>query len=185
MKILSFNPAHDGAFACLEDGHLVAVIEAEKNSRYRYSPLSVPDVFSVLGELNEVPDVLCRGGWWPSDAPMSEHNVLAGYHGISNSDIIVGQTRLLGKTVEYFSSSHERSHLLCAFGMSNLPKGTPCYALLWEGVIGSFYEVDSELNLTKLADVMPEPGHRYALLYGLADPTFDESVAEFSRFSDA
>jgi len=37
-------------------------------------------------------------------------------------------------TVEYFSSSHERSHLLCAFGMSNLPKGTPCYALLWEGV---------------------------------------------------
>ena len=69
--------------------------------------------------------------------------------------------------------------------MSNLPKGTPCYALLWEGVIGSFYTIDSELNLTKLADVMPEPGHRYALLYGLADPTFDKSVAEFSRFSDA
>ena len=32
---------------------------------------------------------------------------------------------------------------------------------------------------------MPEPGHRYALLYGLADPTFDKNVAEFSRFSDA
>jgi predicted NodU family carbamoyl transferase len=32
---------------------------------------------------------------------------------------------------------------------------------------------------------MPEPGHRYALLYGLADPTFDKSVAEFSRLSDA
>ena len=91
----------------------------------------------------------------------------------------------MGKTVEYFSSSHERSHLLCAFGMSNLPKGTPCYALLWEGVIGSFYELDSELNITKLADVMPEPGHRYALLYGLADPTFDKSISEFSRFSDA
>jgi predicted NodU family carbamoyl transferase len=69
--------------------------------------------------------------------------------------------------------------------MSNLPKGTPCYALLWEGVIGSFYEIDSELNITKLADVMPEPGHRYALLYGLADPTFDMSSAEYSRFSDA
>ena len=69
--------------------------------------------------------------------------------------------------------------------MSNLPKGTPCYALLWEGVIGSFYEFDSELNITKLADVMPEPGHRYALIYGLADPSFDKSVAEFSRFSDA
>jgi len=37
-------------------------------------------------------------------------------------------------------------------------QGTPCYALLWEGVIGSFYEIDTELNITKLADVMPEPG---------------------------
>src|ERR1700690_2608855 len=146
MKILSFNPAHDGAFAYLEHGRLVVSIEAEKNSHYRYSPLSVPDVFSVLGELNDVPDVLCKGGWWPSDGPMSEQHVLAGYHGVSNSDIIVGQKRLLGKTVEYFSSSHERSHLLCAFGMSNLPKGKPCYALL----------------------------------YGLADPTFDKNVAEFS-----
>jgi len=185
MKILSFNPGHDGAFAYLEDGHLVASFEAEKQSRYRYSPLSVPDVFSVLGELKEVPDVLCRGGWWQGDTHLSEQQFHAGYHGISNSDILVTKKRLLGKTVEYFSSSHERSHLLCAFGMSNLPKGTPCYALLWEGVIGSFYKIDSELNLTKIADVMPEPGHRYALLYGLADPTFDKSVAEFSRFSDA
>ena len=69
--------------------------------------------------------------------------------------------------------------------MSNLPKGTPCYALLWEGVIGSFYQIDAELNIKKIADVMPEPGHRYALLYGLADPTFDIKVEEFSRFSDA
>ena len=185
MKILSFNPGHDGAFAYLEDGHLIASIEAEKDSRYRHSPVSIPDVFSILGELKEVPDVLCRGGWWPGDTHLSEQRFLAGYHGVSKSDIIVGQERLLGKTVNYFSSSHERSHLLCAFGMSNLPKGTPCYALLWEGVIGSFYKIDAELNLIKLADVMPEPGHRYALLYGLADPTFDKKVAEFSRFSDA
>src|SRR5437763_10217237 len=130
MKILSFNSGHDGAFAYLEDGHLVASIEAEKNSCYRHSPVSVPDVFSVLGELSNVPDILCRGGWWPCDIPKSEQRVLAGYHGVSISDVVVGQKRLLGKTVEYFSSSHERSHLLCAFGMSNLPKGTPCYALL-------------------------------------------------------
>jgi len=185
MKIISFNPGHDGAFAYLEDGHLVVSIEAEKNSRYRHSPLSIPDVFSFLGELKEVPDVLCGGGWWPGDMHLSGRHFLAGYHSVNYSDIIVGQKRLLGKTVKYFSSSHERSHLLCAFGMSNLPKGTPCYALLWEGVIGSFYKIDSDLNITKLADVMPEPGHRYALLYGLADPTFDKNVAEFSRFSDA
>lgn len=185
MTVLSYNPAHDGGFAYLEDAQLVVAIEAEKNSHYRHSPLSVSDVFDVLGELKQAPDVLCRGGWWPSDAHLSEQRDLAGYHGLDKSDIVVGKKRLLGKTVEYFSSSHERSHLLCAFGMSPFPKGTPCYALLWEGVIGSFYEIDSALNLTKLADVMPEPGHRYALLYGLADPTFDKSAAGFSRFADA
>lgn len=185
MIILSYNPGHDGAFAYLEDGQLMASVESEKNSSYRYSPLAVPDVFSVFSKLKEVPDVLCRGGWWPSDTHLTEQQGVAGYHGVHNSGIIVDKMRLLGKTVEYFSSSHERSHLLCAFGMSNLPKGTPCYALLWEGVIGSFYEIDTELNIKKLADVMPEPGHRYALLYGFADPTFDKSISEFSRFSDA
>lgn len=185
MKILSFNPGHDGAFAYLEDGHLVTSIEAEKHSRYRHSPVSIPDLFNILSELKEIPDVLCRGGWWPGDTHFSEQQLHSGYYGTGNSDIIISQQRLLGKNVKYFSSSHERSHLLCAFGMSNLPKGTPCYALLWEGVIGSFYEIDAALNVIKLANVMPEPGHRYALLYGLADPTFDKSTAEFSRFSDA
>ena len=185
MNILSYNPGHDGAFAYLENGRLVVSIEAEKNSHYRHSALSVPDVFDVLAEVNEVPDVLCRGGWWPSDTYLPGQHAPAGYHGVKNSDIVVGQRRLLGKTIEYFSSSHERSHLLCAFGMSNLPKGTPCYALLWEGVIGAFYKIDCGLNVTKLADVMPEPGHRYAMLYGLADPTFNKSTADYSRLSDA
>ena len=184
MKILSYNPGHDGAIAFLRDAHLVASIEAEKHSNYRHSPLSVQDLFDVLGELEEMPDILCKGGWWPRDANLTEQPPLAGYRGVLKSDVVTGQRRWLGKTVEYFSSSHERSHILCAFGMSNLPKGTPCYALVWEGVIGSFYEIDSALNITLLADVMREPGHRYALLYGLADPTFAKS-ADFSRFSDA
>jgi predicted NodU family carbamoyl transferase len=185
MNILSYNPGHDGAIAYLGGAHLVASIEAEKHSNYRHSPLSVHDLFDVLGELEEMPDVLCKGGWWPSEVHLSEQPPLAGYRGVLKSDVVIGQRRLLGKTVEYFSSSHERSHLLCAFGLSNLPKGTPCYALVWEGVIGSFYEIDSELNITMLADVMHEPGHRYSLLYGLADPTFAKSSADFSRFTDA
>lgn len=185
MKILSFNPGHDGAVAYLEDATLVTSVEAEKNSRYRHSALSAADVFAAIGELTHTPDVLCRGGWWPADTQLQEQHLSAGYHGVTTKDIVVGQTRLLGKTVKYFSSSHERSHLLCAFGMSSLPKGTPCYALLWEGVIGAFYELDAKLNVRKIADVLPEPGHRYSLLYGLADPTFDKGRAEFSRFSDA
>lgn len=186
MQILSFNPGHDGAIASLEDSRLVFSIESEKNSNYRYSPVSSHDVFNVLGELDDIPDVFCTGGWWPRDE--HEHvrgsNAHVGYRGVSKSGAIVQQRRLLGRPVHYFSSSHERSHILCAFGMSSLPKGTPCYALVWEGAIGAFYEIDSELNITLLANVLNQPGNRYALLYGLADPTFPKN-APFSRFSDA
>jgi carbamoyltransferase/hydroxymethyl cephem carbamoyltransferase len=184
MKILSYNPGHDGAFVYVEDGRLLFSIEAEKGSKYRHSSLTVPDAFDALAELNSVPDVLCKGGWWPGDSPRRSEGV-AGYRGSDYNQVLVSKKRLLGKTIDFFSSSHERSHLMCAFGMSNLPMGTPCYALLWEGVIGAFYEIDAELNVTKVGEVMPEPGHRYAMLYALADPTFDKSTAEFSRLSDA
>lgn len=184
MKILSYNPGHDGAFAYIENGRLVFSIEAEKSSKYRHSSLSVPDTFDALAELHDVPDVLCKGGWWYGDSPHGGETV-AQYHGSDHEQVIVSKKQLLGKTIDFFSSPHERSHLLCAFGMSSLPRGTPCYALLWEGVIGAFYEIDPELNVTKVADVMSEPGHRYAMLYALADPTFDKSTAEFSRLSDA
>ena len=184
VKILSYNPSHDGAIVYLRDGHLVVSIEAEKNSNYRYSPISSHDVFNILGELDEMPDVIATGGWWPREKPTLGSLTVAEYRGVSNSDFLVGHRRLLGRRVHYFSSSHERSHLLCAFGMSSLPKGTPCYALVWEGTIGAFYEIDTEMNISLLADVMNEPGHRYILLYGLADPTFPKG-APFSRFSDA
>jgi len=55
--------------------------------------------------------------------------------------------------------------------------------LIWEGAIGAFYEIDSELNITLIADVMNQPGNRYGLLYGLADPTFPKNA--YPRFSDA
>jgi predicted NodU family carbamoyl transferase len=159
-------------------------VEAEKDSNYRYSPVSSNDVFNALGELDEVPDVICTGGWWPRDHYEYVHGsaVHVGYRGVSKSGAIVSQRRFLGRQIYYFSSSHERSHLLCAFGMSSLPKGTPCYALIWEGAIGAFYEIDSELNITLVADVLNQPGNRYGLLYGLADPTFPKNARP--RFSD-
>jgi len=184
MKILSYNPGHDGAIVYLKDGHLKFSIEAEKNSNYRYSPVSSNDVFSILGELDEIPDIICSGGWWPREEHLLGLHTNASYRGIDKSNIVLDTRRFIGKSIQYFSSSHERSHLLCAFGLSSLPKGTPCYALLWEGEIGAFYEIDSEFNITLLADVLNEPGNRYAAIYGLADPTFPKD-AFFSRFSDA
>jgi predicted NodU family carbamoyl transferase len=184
MKILSFNPGHDGAIAYLKDGNLMFSLEAEKNSNYRYSPVSSHDVFNTLGEVDEIPDIICTGGWWPREEHLLGSHAYVGYRGVQKGDIILDKRSIIGRPVHYFSSSHERSHLLCAFGLSSLPKGTPCYALLWEGEIGAFYEIDSDLNITLLADVLNEPGNRYAAIYGLADPTFPKN-APFSRFSDA
>ncbi len=184
MNIISFNPGHDGAIANLKDGRLSVSVEAEKNSNYRYSPISNHDVFSVLGELDEIPDVICTGGWWPREKQVLGSHLHAGYRGVSKAEVTIDQRRFLGKSVKYFSSSHERSHLLCAFGLSALPIGSPCYALVWEGAIGNFYEIDSELNITLQANVLSHPGNRYILLYGLADPSFPKN-APFSRFSDA
>jgi predicted NodU family carbamoyl transferase len=172
VKILSYNPGHDGAIAYLQDAHLIVSIEAEKNSNWRYSPISNRDVFEALGEIDEIPNVICKGGWWPRDHYDYLHGPHVQYRGVSKSDVIITERRLLGRPAYYFSSSHERSHLLCAFGMSSLPKGTPCYALVWEGEIGAFYEIDSALNITLLGDVLNQVGNRYAMLYGLADPTF-------------
>jgi predicted NodU family carbamoyl transferase len=184
VKILSYNPGHDGAIAFLQEGRLMLSIEAEKDSNYRYSPVSSNGVFDALGELDEIPDVICTGGWWPRDHHEYLHgsDVHVGYRGVSRSAIVVGQRRFLGRQIPHFSSSHERSHLLCSFGMSGLPKGTPCYALVWEGAIGAFYKIDSELNITLVGDVLNQPGNRYGMLYGLADPTFPKNG--LPRFSD-
>lgn len=40
------------------------------------------------------------------------------------------------------------------------------------------------MNISRIADIMNEPGHRYALLYGLADPLFNKNGA-YSLHSDA
>ena len=184
MNFLSYNPGHDGAIAFLQDSRLVFSVESEKDSNYRYSAVSVPDVLGAVGELEDIPDVICAGGWWPRDhyEYLNGSNSNSGYRGVSN--IILDKGRLLRGRTDYYSSSHERSHILCAFGMSAIPKGTECYALIWEGEIGAFYDIDSELKITPIADVLNQPGNRYALLYGLADPTFPKDGA-FPRASDA
>ncbi|MCP1558829.1 UNVERIFIED_ORG: putative NodU family carbamoyl transferase [Methylobacterium sp. SuP10 SLI 274] len=186
MKILSYNPGHDGAVVLLHDARLTFSIEAEKDSNYRHSNVTVADLLDAAGELENIPDVICMGGWWPRDHHeyMYGSRKNGGYHGLSEEGAKHSRVRLMGTEVDYFSSSHERSHILCAFGMSNLPAGTPCYALVWEGDIGTFYEVDRHLNIVRLGNVIEQPGNRYGLAYGLADPTFPKD-GPYPRASDA
>lgn len=81
MIILSYNPGHDGAIACLQGGRLLFSTEAEKNSNYRYSPISSSDLLNALGALDEIPDAVCVGGWWPRDH----------YEHVHGSHVHVGQ----------------------------------------------------------------------------------------------
>ncbi|KYF60039.1 proline dehydrogenase [Sorangium cellulosum] len=186
MRIISYNPGHDGAVAFLEDSRLVFSVEAEKDSNYRYSAISVAEVLDAVSQLNAVPDVICMSGWWARDHHEFLHGSHrnGGYRGVPTERAIMDKGRLLGGRADYFSSSHERAHIMCAFGMSGLPKGTACYALIWEGEIGSFYDIDPDLNITLVSDVLTQPGNRYGLLYGLADPTFPKN-GPYPRSSDA
>ena len=161
-------------------------VEAEKDSGYRYSAISVSDVLEAIAYLDAVPDVICMSGWWPRDHHEFVHGSHrnGGYRGVAAADAIMGKGELLGGRAHYFSSSHERAHIMCAFGMSALPKGTPCYALIWEGEMGSFYDIDADLNITLIADVLSQPGNRYGFLYGLADPSFPKD-GPYPRSSDA
>jgi len=90
VKILSYNPGHDGAIAYIQDGRLITSIEAEKNSGYRYSTLSVANVLDVIGEIEEMPDVICMSGWWPLDHHEFLHGSLtnAGYRGVSSDNVL-------------------------------------------------------------------------------------------------
>lgn len=184
VDVVAYNPGHDGAFVQLQDGRLVASVEAEKDSNYRYTPLGSRELVDAFARLDGPPDVLAVGGWWPREARPAGTPAHVGYRGLRPDDIVLEDRRFMGRSVRYFSSSHERSHLLCAYGMSPFPQGQPCYALVWEGAIGAFYEIDSNLGITLVADVMNQPGNRYASVYGLADPSFPKN-APFSRFSDA
>ena len=186
MRVLSYNPGHDGAVAYIEAGRLVLSVEAEKDSGYRHSPIAVADLLEAIAYLNVVPNVICMSGWWPRDhyefLRGSHRN--GGYRGLAAAKAIIDKGELLGGRTDYFSSSHERAHIMCAFGMSALPKGTPCYALIWEGEMGSFYDIDADLNITLIADVLSQPGNRYGILYGLADPSFPKD-GPYPRDSDA
>lgn len=174
MEILSFKPGHDGAIAFIDDFKLVFSLESEKDSFRRYDPISPSLVLNSMSYLDKVPNVLAIGGWVKGrdiiDKPLE-----AGYFGFDEAGILTKKIRFLGKEVELFSSTHERSHILCAYGMSPFAQGEPCYALVWEGTIGSFYEIDKNIKIARCGEVLDEPGNKYAFLFSVADPTLPMS----------
>lgn len=179
--ILGLKDGHDGAIALIVDGHLEFSIEAEKDNGFRFSSITPDVLLKVLDMINKPLDVVAQSGW--SRGLSTDRDAIgAGYSGLKN---IIHQNRMMfGQGVAYFSSSHERSHLLCGYGLSPFPQGQPCYALLWEGHFGAFYRIDEDVDITSLGRVIDNPGDRFAFLYGLADPTFNFGAGQI-RLSDA
>ncbi|CAB3791757.1 carbamoyltransferase C-terminal domain-containing protein [Pararobbsia alpina] len=170
MRVLAFKPGHDGHIAHLVDGALEFSIEAEKDSGRRYAAAEVPMMLDVLEAVDMLPDAFALSGWATGSSPRGRA-IGAGYGGLERAT--VRECSILGMSTKLISSSHERSHILCAYALSPFPQGMPCYALVWEGHIGAFYEIDMALQVTKLADIMCSPGIRYAFAYALCDPAFD------------
>lgn len=185
MRIMSFKPGHDGVIAGLDASaaELIYSYEAEKDSFPRYSTITPSAVLDAAGRLHDIPDVIAVSGWSITEIP-GHRPVAAGYFGLGNGSEIVGKTSIFGRNVHFYSSTHERSHLWGSYGMSPFPLGMPCYALIWEGDIGDFYEVDERLQVAHLGRVITAPGSKYALLYALADPKFTFPKGHL-RFEDA
>ncbi|MFD5527793.1 MULTISPECIES: carbamoyltransferase C-terminal domain-containing protein [Streptomyces] len=183
MRILSFKPGHDGTTALIEDGRLVFSHEAEKGSFPRYGELSPTAVLDAMARMDGPPDVVCLSGW-VKGFHSTEPPLGAGYFGFDGSETLVGESRMLGHRVRTFSSTHERSHLLSAYGMSDIEHGSPCYALVWEGNIGSFYEFTPDVRIRRVRAVLEDPGNKYQHIFALADPSSPPQHGGF-RFSNA
>jgi predicted NodU family carbamoyl transferase len=167
--ILALKPGHDGTICAVRDGRLLFSDEAEKGSYPRHAPITASGVIEALSRLDAVPDVIALGGWL-ARGQSGYQAPGAGYLGIDPAGITDTKIRFLGKEVRLFSSSHERSHILCAYGLSPFETGRPVYVLVWEGAIGAFYEVNERLEIAKIGDVMGHPGNRYTFLFALANP---------------
>ncbi|MCV6546997.1 MAG: hypothetical protein OIF56_06905 [Cohaesibacter sp.] len=183
MRIFSMKPGHDGHICSLVDGHLEFSIEAEKDSWPRYETITPHTLLRAMELSSDLPDVIAISGWVKGFHSISQPTDGA-YFDCSTSSRIIEQRRIFGKEVTYFASSHERSHIFCSFALSPFPQNLPFYALIWEGNIGAFYRVNEHMEITRIGQVMEDPGNKYAYLYALADPKFPNGTG-FFRFEDA
>ncbi|MES2044586.1 MAG: carbamoyltransferase C-terminal domain-containing protein [Pseudomonadota bacterium] len=170
MLIASLKPGHDGSLAAVADGRLLFCYEAEKDSHPRYDQLNVDTWMAMFRKLDRLPDVVCHSGWMKG-FHSDDISQGAGYFGTRADSIQVSRGDFLGTGATYFSSSHERSHIWCAYGMSPFPQGQPVHCLVYEGTIGRFYSIDERLNITEHPIVLSEPGARYSFLFSVADPS--------------
>jgi hydroxymethyl cephem carbamoyltransferase len=161
------KPGHDGAIAVIEDRKLLFSLEGEKDSFPRHADLTPMSIVAALERIDAVPDVIAMGGWYKT-FELQRNLVEVGYGGGTNMSERV--SRLCGKEVRMFSSSHTRSHIMMGAGMAP-PDDAPRRAVLvWEGREGDFYLLDERWRVIEEIPVLQFPGGRYAYLFTLAEP---------------
>lgn len=170
MLIISLKPGHDGAIAAIRDGQLLFSYEAEKDSHPRFDQLNVDTLLRAFEQIDSLPDVICHSGWMKG-FHSDDLSQGAGYFGWDKEAVQSRRSKMFGKTVTLFSSSHERSHIWATYGLSPFAQGQPVHVLTYEGNIGRFYSIDERLNVTAHPAVISDPGSRYAFVFALADPS--------------
>jgi hydroxymethyl cephem carbamoyltransferase len=163
MNILGIHSGHDGAVAVVENARLTAYIEAQKDNHRRYANFTSARLDAALQHVTSPPDLVASGSFTP-------------YHGCDAAVTSVGEFEFDGRRVPRFTTSHERAHIFCAYGLSPFEQGRPCYVLIWEGTIGTFCSIDEKCEVRRLDVPLTEPGHRYAMLYELAHADFDANA---------
>jgi hydroxymethyl cephem carbamoyltransferase len=174
MLVLALKPGHDGTAAIVRDRKLLYSIEAEKDSFGRYSALTPTAILAAAELIGDVPDVVALGGW-REQGTMRHRQIGAGYDGLR--DVINRPTRFFGRAVRFFSSSHERSHIMMALGMAPAGRHPIQTVLVWEGDTGALYVIDERYDVIRTIPVLTEPGGRFAFLFALADATFPDNGA--------
>ena len=165
MRSVGINLGHDGAVALVEDASLVFSIEAEKDGHERFSAFSPDRLRRLVLPTLTAGTIVSYSGWNFTEGP------LAGTYFGLQSKTVAGT----GLLIQGRLSPHERAHIISSFALSPYPQGEPCYALVWEGSLGSLYLLDATLSITKIADILISPGKRYSLVYELAHPNYPDS----------
>ncbi|MDO8335592.1 MAG: carbamoyltransferase C-terminal domain-containing protein [Candidatus Saccharibacteria bacterium] len=168
-NIVAFQVGHDSSIVGLSNGNLVACIEGEKNSNDRfYMAPSLDNAFDWLGRLNMIqdfsPDVISILGWYCDED--SARDKTGNYFGLDYKEIVTRS--IFGKQVDFFYTTHEKSHIFMSYALSPFPQGQPVYCLTWEGVLGAYYKIDEHLNITNVDNLFSNVGLKYSFLYVLA-----------------
>ena len=169
MLTMAIKSGHDGSIAVIDHGRLLWCLESEKDAFPRYTQLTPTTLLAIAERLNRVPDIIALGGW---AKPRNGGPIGAGYFG--ENAVEQGRIRFFGEEVEFFTSSHERSHMMMALGMAEHTDCDLTTVLVWEGITGSFYLFDRDWRVVRKIPVLRNPGDRYGFLFSLADPSFPD-----------